>query len=248
MYKLLVPLLRCEVPDMRDSVVNALGRINHYAIMDLMSELVGYIREAIDRKQENMRRRRRRDALRLALVRVFEIMADETAFSRTAAVIDTDSGFLAGTFTDYIDGARIYLEDPQTTTTTNSESIKEIKIHFASFIRQLIGSFNLEQRRNLLKKDLRRSLFYLFASWAGKFGYPFEKASTKSDQTPPTEFEFSSLRAMISVLCCGPCFDESIVAEDGSLYTFLDHLLGKFEIKTNNFWYRQVQNFTQLIC
>ena len=39
MYKLLVPLLRCEVPDMRDSVVNALGRINHYAIMDLMSEL-----------------------------------------------------------------------------------------------------------------------------------------------------------------------------------------------------------------
>ena len=88
MYKLLVPLLRCEVPDMRDSVINglyflvynffcifisavclqflliflitALGRINHNAIMDLMSELVNYIREAIDRKQENMRRRRRR--------------------------------------------------------------------------------------------------------------------------------------------------------------------------------------------
>ena len=38
----------------------ALGRINHNAIMDLMSELVNYIREAIDRKQENMRRRRRR--------------------------------------------------------------------------------------------------------------------------------------------------------------------------------------------
>ena len=56
MYKLLVPLLRCEVPDMRDSVINALGRINHYAIMDLMSELVNNIREAIDRKQENMRR------------------------------------------------------------------------------------------------------------------------------------------------------------------------------------------------
>ena len=74
-----------------------------------------------------------RDALRLALVRVFEIMAEETTFSRTgqlfyilwyelyvyifyaftAAVIDTDSGFLAGTFTDYIDGARIYLEAPE---------------------------------------------------------------------------------------------------------------------------------------
>ena len=51
MYKLLIPLLRCEVPDMKDSVIHALGRINHHAIMDMMSELVGYIREAIDRKQ-----------------------------------------------------------------------------------------------------------------------------------------------------------------------------------------------------
>jgi hypothetical protein len=65
LYKLLVPLLRSEHSDMRDSVVHALGRINHTAIMDLMAELVVYIREAIDRKQENMRRRRRRDALRL---------------------------------------------------------------------------------------------------------------------------------------------------------------------------------------
>ena len=39
LYKLLVPLLRCEVTDMRDSVVLALGTINHVAIMDLMSEV-----------------------------------------------------------------------------------------------------------------------------------------------------------------------------------------------------------------
>ena len=38
-YRVLVPLLKCEVPDMRDSVVQALGRINHMAIMDLMSEV-----------------------------------------------------------------------------------------------------------------------------------------------------------------------------------------------------------------
>ena len=38
-YKLLVPLLRCEVVDMRDSVVLALGTINHVAIMDLMTEV-----------------------------------------------------------------------------------------------------------------------------------------------------------------------------------------------------------------
>lgn len=32
LYKLIVPLLRCEVTDMRTTVVNALGMINHAAI------------------------------------------------------------------------------------------------------------------------------------------------------------------------------------------------------------------------
>jgi hypothetical protein len=47
---------------------------------DLMEELVIYIREAVDRKQENMRRRRRRDALRLQLVRVLELVAEYGTF------------------------------------------------------------------------------------------------------------------------------------------------------------------------
>ena len=230
MYKLLVPLLRCEVPDMKDSVIHALGRINHHAIMDLMTELVVYYREAIDRKQENKRQRRRRDALRLALVRVLEIMSEEKTFSRTQAVVDADSGFLASTFTDYIEGAKLYLEAPELQA-TNTDSVKEIKSYFSSFIRQLVGSFSLEQRRNLLKKDLRKNLFYLFASWAGKYGQPFVKSSSttppvvNSSDPNPTDFEFSSLRAMIAVLCCGSSFDGSAMMEDGSLYTFLDILL-----------------------
>ncbi len=221
MYKLLVPLLRCEVPDMRDSIVHAFGKINHTAMMDLMSELVFLIKEAIDRKQENMRRRRRRDTLRLQLVRVLELMAEEKTFSRATLVIENDSGFLEKTFTDYIDGARLYLES-EDNLKESVPSIREIKIHFASFIRQLIGSFNLERRRNLLRKDLRRNLFYLFASWSGKFGLPFDQvkssvslvtSTTETDSTAITEFEFSSLRAMITVLCCGPCFDEKALME-----------------------------------
>lgn len=47
---------------------------------DLMDELVVYIREAVDRKQENVRRRRRRDALRLQLVKVLENMAANCTF------------------------------------------------------------------------------------------------------------------------------------------------------------------------
>lgn len=47
---------------------------------DLMDELVVYIREAVDRKQENMRRRRRRDALRLQLVKVLQNIAENGTF------------------------------------------------------------------------------------------------------------------------------------------------------------------------
>ena len=112
------------------------------------------------------------------------------------------------------------MEAPELSATV-SESVKEIKSHFAIFIRQLIGSFSLEQRRNLLKKDLRRNLFYLFASWAGKYGQPFVKQSQSQSHATGQEvqnqnllaeiqeFEYSSLRAMIAVLCCGSNFDDN---------------------------------------
>jgi len=45
-----------------------------------MDELILYIREAVDRKQENMRRRKRRDALRLQLIRVLDLIAEFGTF------------------------------------------------------------------------------------------------------------------------------------------------------------------------
>jgi hypothetical protein len=49
---------------------------------DLMDELVLYIREAIDRKQVNVRRQRRRDALRLQLVRIFQLISERGTFGK----------------------------------------------------------------------------------------------------------------------------------------------------------------------
>lgn len=54
---------------------------SNHSQRDLMDELVLYIREAVDRKQENMRRRRRRDALRLQLVKVLEKIAENRTFA-----------------------------------------------------------------------------------------------------------------------------------------------------------------------
>lgn len=109
MYKLLVPLLRCEVSDVRDSVVQACGQI---ALMDFFGEkiMLDFIKETIDRRTENRTRRRRRDALRLQFVKVFEIVAAQGTFSRAFGVIHDNTDSLAPIFIDYFDGVRKFLE------------------------------------------------------------------------------------------------------------------------------------------
>ncbi|KAG1696979.1 Protein furry -like [Nymphon striatum] len=229
LYKLIVPLLRCENPDVRDAVVLGLGKINHEAIKDLMEELMPYIKEAIDRKQENMRRRRRRDALRVQLVKVMEFIAAKGTFGISPSILNRDSSSLSKTFIEYIDGARLYLENDND---KDVSAIQDIKLHFCGFIHKLIKSFPLDCRNTLIRPDLRKNLFYLFASWSGRFGVPFgfsDKQSSKSSSC--SDFEFLALQAMASVLCCGLVFDQQGFADDGYLYSWLDILLGTHDEK-----------------
>ncbi|KAG8326331.1 hypothetical protein J6590_044319 [Homalodisca vitripennis] len=240
LYKLVIPLLRCEVADVRDAAVHALGKVNSDALKDLMEELVVYIREAVDRKQENMRRRRRRDALRLQLVKVFELIAGYGTFGVSSCVLERDSQSLHPTIVEYVDGARLCLEAEP-----DKEALKDIKIHFCNFIRKMLKSFPLETYQTLLKRDLRRNLFVLFAGWSGSFGRSLASALTGSAgpsstvpattaPEPPAEEEeqqFCALQAMSAVLCCGPCFEPSALAEEGCLYPWLDSLLASKDEK-----------------
>lgn len=227
LYKLLVPLLRCESADMREAVTLALGKINHFALSDLMEELFPYIRESIDRKQENMRRRRRRDALRVTLVKLFEMIAEQGTFALSESVIDGDTGALRKRYLEYMDGARLYLESEN----DKDNTLLQIKTHFCHFVRKLIGSFSLEQRQTLIPRNLRKGLFYLFASWSGVFGAPFGFKSPDSGNRQPTEFELCALHASSAVLCCGPSFDPQLLADDGHIYQWLDALLGSHDEK-----------------
>ena len=49
---------------------------------DIVEELLPLIREAIDRKQENVKRRRKRDIVRLAVVQIFHYMAQNGIFNQ----------------------------------------------------------------------------------------------------------------------------------------------------------------------
>lgn len=115
--------------------------IENHQNRDLMDELVVYIREAVDRKQENMRRRRRRDALRLQLVKVLEKMTDNRVFSASPNVLDRENFSLHPSFVEYMEGARLYLEAE---TDKDNASMKEVKTHFCDFIRKLIKNFSCE--------------------------------------------------------------------------------------------------------
>ncbi|CAB0011745.1 unnamed protein product, partial [Nesidiocoris tenuis] len=112
------------------------SKVRHKRSRDLMEELVGYIREAVDRKQENMRRRRRRDALRLQLVRTFELIAQSGTFGNSTCVLDRDSQSLHPTIVEYIDGARLCLENEP-----DKDSLTDIKLHFCNFIMHMLKSF-----------------------------------------------------------------------------------------------------------
>ncbi|XP_071438579.1 protein furry [Hetaerina americana] len=167
LYKLVIPLLRYEATDVRDAAVNAIGRVNPEALKDVMEELVPCIREVVDRKQENMRRRRRRDALRLQLVRVLELIAENATFGLSPCVLDRDTHSLHPTFVEYVEGARLFLEAEEVKEASSSSLLR---LHFCNFVRKMIRSFPLERRHTLLKRDLRRNLFTLFSAWSGRYG------------------------------------------------------------------------------
>ena len=231
MYRLLVPLLKCEVSsDMRDTVVQALGHINHVAVMDLLSEkiILEFIKEANEKKAEGRARKRKRDVLRLQLVKVFEIAAKQGTFSRAVGVIDDKTDSLSSIFIEYIDGVRQFLE---LETDKDVPLLKDIKIHFLGFIRSLISSFPLDKRRTLIRKDLRRHLFNLFAGWSGRFGQLFGmNTKPANNDNTCTEFEFQALQTMLAVLCSGPYFDHSMFSDNGDVYKLLDLLLASEDI------------------
>ncbi|XP_014783664.1 protein furry, partial [Octopus bimaculoides] len=223
LFRLLVPLIKCESADMRDSVVNGLGYTNPTVFKELQEELLPYLKEANDKKVDNIKQRRKRNNLRVQLTRLFKLMAENGTFGlHNSGVIDADKNCLNSMFLDYIDGARVYLEGENERDLPN---IQEVRLHFSSFIRLLIQNTPLKQRNTLLSKETRHSLFHLLAIWSGHFSSSFvhlERKLSKEEVSP--ELELATVRAMSSVLTCGPVFDPNGLNEDGYVYTWLDAL------------------------
>lgn len=56
-------------------------------------------------------------------------------------MLDRETQSLHPTFVEYIDGARLYLENE---TDKEAPAVRDIKLHFCNFIRKMIKSFSRE--------------------------------------------------------------------------------------------------------
>ncbi|XP_045464267.1 protein furry isoform X2 [Harmonia axyridis] len=227
LYKLVVPFLRCEVPDVRDTTIYALGHIHHDALGDLLEELVPFIKDIFEKKQENVRRRRRKNPLRLTLIKLFEQLADKGTLGASSWTIDKHRLTLIPQIIEFIEAVRYHLE---LETDKNSPGAVELILHFCNFIKKMFENFDLEKRANLLKRELRRKIFLLFSQSAGKYALK-PSTTNEGDQEKISDFQYAVLQSMSAVLCSGRCFSPNDWVEESPYYPWLDRMLNSNEEK-----------------
>ncbi|XP_017543392.1 protein furry homolog-like [Pygocentrus nattereri] len=233
LFKHVVPMMRSESMDITESLVLGLGRTNPVAFRELLEELNPIIKEALERRPENMKRRRRRDILRVQLVRIFELLADSGVISQIGSGgLDGESHSLNSTLLEYVDLTRQLLEAEND---KDSDTLKDIRSHFSALVANIIQNVPVHQRRSIFpQQSLRHSLFMLFSHWAGPFSIMFTPLDRYSDRNMQiNRHQYCALKAMSAVLCCGPVADNVGLSSDGYLYKWLDNILDSQDRKVH---------------
>ncbi|KAL7981768.1 hypothetical protein Chor_000825 [Crotalus horridus] len=223
LFKHIVPMMRSESMEITESLVLGLGRTSPGAFRELIEELHPIIKEALERRPENMKRRRRRDILRVQLVRIFEL---------ASGGLDNETHSLNNTLLEYVDLTRQLLEAENE---KDSDTLKDIRCHFSALVANIIQNVPVHQRRSVFpQQSLRHSLFMLFSHWAGPFSIMFTPLDRYSDRNMQiNRHQYCALKAMSAVLCCGPVADNVGLSPDGYLYKWLDNILDSQDKKVH---------------
>uniref|UniRef100_A0A8C3EKS1 FRY microtubule binding protein n=1 Tax=Corvus moneduloides TaxID=1196302 RepID=A0A8C3EKS1_CORMO len=233
LLKQLVPLMRLESIEITESLVLGFGRTNSLVFRELVEELHPLMKEALERRPENKKRRERRDLLRLQLLRIFELLADAGVISdSTSGALERDTLALGALFLEYVDLTRMLLEAEND---KEVEILKDMRAHFSAMIANLIQCVPVHHRRFLFpQQSLRHHLFILFSQWAGPFSIMFTPLDRYSDRNHQiTRYQYCALKAMSAVLCCGPVFDNVGLSPDGYLYKWLDNILACQDLRVH---------------
>ncbi|XP_047676848.1 protein furry homolog isoform X4 [Tachysurus fulvidraco] len=233
LLKQLVPLMRSESIEVTEALVLGFGRTNSLIFRELIEELHPLMKEALEKRPENKKRRERRDLLRLQLLRIFELLADSGVISdSTNGALERDTLALGALFLEYVDLTRMLLEAENE---KDVEILRDIRAHFSSMVANLIQCVPVHHRRFLFpQQSLRHHLFILFSQWAGPFSIMFTPLDRYSDRNHQiTRYQYCALKAMSSVLCCGPVFDNVGLSPDGYLYKWLDNILACQDLRVH---------------
>uniref|UniRef100_A0A915J268 Cell morphogenesis central region domain-containing protein n=1 Tax=Romanomermis culicivorax TaxID=13658 RepID=A0A915J268_ROMCU len=220
--------------DMRDLVVLGLGSINPASFDYLLEELAPFLREASERKQENLRRKKRKDLLRLQLIRLMEMAVFRHTISspQCRSCVDPNTGQLKQVLLDFIENARLYLEADHD---RDQQTSSALHLHFAKFVASLVLGFATEKRVNLIPNELRKNLFYLFASWSGRLGLVLDKSrQSRGERDCLSSDEYFAVAGMCAILTCGPVFDSNAISDErGYIFGWMDALISSQHEKVN---------------
>ncbi|GMT19926.1 hypothetical protein PFISCL1PPCAC_11223, partial [Pristionchus fissidentatus] len=221
-----ITMLRWEnMTDMRDSVVLGVGSMNAHAMETFIEELAtrGLLREASEKKPEtNVRRRKRKDLLRLQIIRLIEVAVLRGAID--VAFIDAN-GHLNAHISEFIDEMVQCLKSD---TDRDIKLITSLRLHLAKLVALIIDSVPLDSRANLFPK--KKELFELFRGWCSRSidASDRQKANDHKDNEPQVGafVEQKAVVAMARLLCCGPIFEANkAIGEDVHLFGWLEKVV-----------------------
>ena len=269
LLKIIVPFIKYELNDFREITIRGLGNVNADAFRDLFEELIPYIKEAIfvdNKRQEKVRRVKKRDYIRLTLIRIFELLAESGTLAKI--MVDRADEIVRRTFLEYIDGVVNYFEQE---TEKNSDIMLQIRLHFCKFISKLIESIQIattQQQQSshqaqqqpqsskltsnfsLFSLNTRYNLFDLFDKWSSKYSIRnsgvISQPPAANNKIMPSEnsLDISALKACSLLICCGETFDQNCITADSNsiVFEWLNHLLRQEEIKHSKYLYDMTLN------
>ena len=236
-FKSTVLLIKSESPEIREATVTGLGKTVAAAHVQLIEEMHVLIREVLDRKGEGVRKKKKRDLLRLQVARVFAANAEQGCF-KCSLFKDGERTTLVTSITEYIEGMRYVLEVEND---KEDPILIQLRFFFSKFLHKMIKSIPSSMQANLLDNRLRHNLFLLLAGWCGHFNVSTFGTST-SNTVQSAELEFSALEAMCALVCCGEVFDQkALEVSNGYLYKLLDTMLGSDNAKVHSLGQESVE-------
>uniref|UniRef100_A0A8C4NEA5 Furry homolog b (Drosophila) n=1 Tax=Eptatretus burgeri TaxID=7764 RepID=A0A8C4NEA5_EPTBU len=171
---------------------------------------------------QNVRKRKRRDLMRIQLIRLFELLADGGVISHRSR-FEQESRELHFILLEYLDQMRQLLEAERE---RDSDLFLEARLQISALVSNLITHLPVAERDALFpQQGLRHSLFHLLSQWAGPFSLLLRPSECTVEGTVITRHNFVALKAMTAVLCCGPLYDGTGISMDDYFYSWLDRII-----------------------